>query len=371
MGKLDALKKLKEVELKLEAISNQSSDGITIADVDGNYVFVNPAFCEMSGYSEEELLKLTVFDMKAPNQDHSSFQKTKESPQIITVVLKKKDGTPYYSEIVGDVIYLNDEKFVLGTVRDVSERVESDRKIRELNENLEKLVEERTKELNITVKKLNNEINQRALAEKKIKESLNLKEVLLKEITHRVKNNFQIITSLINLQKRTIKNNDIVDVLDQTANRIQSMALIHETLHKSNTFDDVAFKEYVESLTEYIKTISNNSDVDIELDICDSILPVADATNYGMIIMELVTNSLKYAFPNQGKGKILLRMKNNGNGSYSLTVSDDGVGMPKSIDYKNTESLGMQVVMSLTEQLGGKIELLESEDSGTVFEITV
>lgn len=81
MSQVENFEKLKEVEDRLEAISNQSSEGITIADMDGNYVFVNPAFCEMSGYTKEELLKLTVFDMKAANQDHSSFQKTKESPK--------------------------------------------------------------------------------------------------------------------------------------------------------------------------------------------------------------------------------------------------------------------------------------------------
>lgn len=86
----------KEAELQLKSISDQSSEGITIADMDGNYVFVNPAFCKMSGYTEEELLTMTVFDMKAANQDHSSFQKSKKSSQIIQVILKRKDGTEYF-----------------------------------------------------------------------------------------------------------------------------------------------------------------------------------------------------------------------------------------------------------------------------------
>lgn len=369
MSKSEDIKKLKEVEDRLEAISNQSSEGITIADMDGNYVFVNPAFCEMSGYSKEELLTLTVFDMKAENQDHNSFQKTKESPQIITVILQKKDGTEYYSEIVGDVIYINKEKLVLGTIRDVTDRVNAEKEIRKLNNNLEQLIEERTKELNDTVIKLNLEIDQRIAAEQKIQESLSVKEVLLKEITHRVKNNFQIISSLIRLQKRTVKNAEAEELLNQTANRIQSMALIHESLHKSNTFDDVLFSEYVSSLIEYINTISNNPEVLIEEDICNCVLPVADATNLGMIIMELVTNSMKYAFPNQAKGIISLKMERNNEDGFTLTVGDDGVGIPKEIDFKNTQSLGMQVVVSLVEQLSGKIKL--KNKVGTIFEITV
>ncbi|NQX99404.1 MAG: PAS domain S-box protein, partial [Flavobacteriales bacterium] len=158
----------KEAELQLKSISDQSSEGITIADMDGNYVFVNPAFCKMSGYTEEELLTMTVFDMKAPNQDHSSFQKTKKSSQIISLVLQKKDGTEYFSEIIGDVITVQNKKLVLGTIRDVTVRVNAEMKVEELNENLELLITQRTKELDETVIKLNSEIEHRILVEKQI-----------------------------------------------------------------------------------------------------------------------------------------------------------------------------------------------------------
>ena len=231
------------------------------------------------------------------------------------------------------------------------------------------LIKQRTKELDETVIKLNSEIEQRILVEKKIQELLALKEVLLKEITHRVKNNFQIISSLIRLQKRVVRNPEVLDLLSQTANRIQSMALIHEILHKTNTFEDVVFKDYIESLIAYIKTISDVPHIMITEDICKCILSVTEATNFGMIIMELVTNSIKYAFPDDQKGKILLRMELLEKEHYKLTVSDNGVGMPKNIDFKNTESLGMQVVVSLTEQLEGSINLLNKE--GTTFEIVV
>jgi len=358
----------KEVALKLKAIYNQSSEGITIADVDGKYVFVNPAFCDMSGYSEKELLKLTVFDMKGENQDHSSFDKTKESPQIMRVVLKKKNGSEYYSEIVGDVIYINNEKLILGTIRDVSDRVIAEKKVAEVNDNLELLVEERTIALNETVAKLNHEIELRIVAEKKIQDSLSIKETLLREITHRVKNNFQIILSLISLQKSGIDDPKFLDLLGQTSHRIQTMALIHETLYKTNTFDDVVFKSYIKSLLEYIRTISDDKNVQILEEVCDNIIPINEATNFGMIIMELITNSLKHAFPNDQKGVILLKMEFV-DGEYKLTVNDNGVGVPKDFDFRNTESLGMQVVISLTEQLEGTINLLDNE--GTTFEIVV
>ncbi len=366
LGSHTDITRKKETELKLRAIYNQSSEGITIADEEGKYVFVNPAFCKMSGYSEEELLKLTVFDMKGENQDHSSFDRTKKSPQIIRVVLKKKDGTEYFSEIVGDVIYINNEKLVLGTIRDLTAQVIAEEKVKDLKDNLELLVQERTKELNETVTKLNHEVEQRVIAEKKIKESLNLKETLLREITHRVKNNFQIICSLIRLQKRVVDNPEVDELLNQTANRIQTMALIHETLYKTNTFDDVVFKEYIQSLVEYIRTISNAPQIKITEEICECVLPITDATNFGMIIMELITNSIKYAFPNDENGEILLKMELV-NGRRKLTVSDNGIGISSDLDFRNTDSLGMQVVISLTDQLEGSINLLK--DKGTTFEI--
>lgn len=359
----------KDAEQQLKAISDQSSEGITIADMDGNYVFVNPAFCEMSGYTEAELLKMTVFDMKAQNQDHSSFQKTKESPQLIRVTLQKKDGTEYFSEIIGDVITVQNKKLVLGTIRDVTVRVNAEMKVEELNENLELLIKQRTKELDLTVVKLNKEIEQRVLAEKQIQESLAVKEVLLKEITHRVKNNLQIISSLIRLQKGVVKNPEAVDLLSQTANRIQSMALIHETLYKTNTFDDIVFKDYVESLINYIKTIFDARYISITVGIGDYTLPINAATNFGMIIMELVTNSIKYAFPDKKGAKVSVLMELTNNDQYKLTISDNGIGFPEHLNFKTTESLGMQVVVSLTEQLEGSVNLLNKE--GTTFEIVV
>ncbi|MBL4668230.1 MAG: sensor histidine kinase, partial [Flavobacteriales bacterium] len=205
--------------------------------------------------------------------------------------------------------------------------------------------------------------------EKQIQDSLALKEVLLKEITHRVKNNLQIISSLIRLQKGVVKNPEALDLLSQTANRIQSMALIHETLYKTNTFDDVLFKDYVESLIAYVKTIFNLHDISITINVGEYILPINNATNLGMVIMELITNSIKYAFPEKKNGKVLLQMELINGNQYKLTISDNGIGFPKELDFRKTESLGMQVVVSLVEQLEGSINLLDKE--GTTFEIVV
>jgi len=365
----EARLKLEDSERKFRAISDQTTEGITVADLEGNYVFVNPAFCKMSGYSEKELLKMTVFDMKAPNQDHSSFKNSKEKLEgtPIRVNLKRKDGVEYLTEIIGDVIRVENEDLVLGTIRDITERERSEKEILKLNENLEAIVKERTEELNKTVTNLSEEIRQRTIAEEKIKESLDTKEVLLQEVTHRVKNSLQIISSLISLQKSSISDEDSIQILNQVSHRIQSMALIHEILYTSNEFEKVDFQKYIDSLIFYAERTFQSPHITFVTSIEKASLTLDTATNCGMIIMELITNSIKYAFPNNRSGAISIGLKANSD-SFTITLSDDGIGLPKDLDFKKTKTLGMQLVMSLTEQLDGEIML--KRNNGSKFELT-
>jgi len=134
--KLISLKeKSEQSESKFKAITNQSTEGITVADADGNYTFVNPAFCEMIGYSEKELLQMTVFDVKAPEQDTSSFARTKGSEEglAVQVLLQRKDGTVFISEVIGKVIEFGGQMQVLGTIRDITEQVKAEEQIRTLS----------------------------------------------------------------------------------------------------------------------------------------------------------------------------------------------------------------------------------------------
>lgn len=360
--------KLKESEEKFRAISNQTTEGITVADLDGNYVFVNPAFCRMSGYTEQELLSMTVFDMKAKNQDHSTFNKSKGQMEgmPMRVILQRKDGTEYITEIIGDRITIDNKELVLGTIRDVTERERAENEILKLNENLELIVKDRTEKLNKTVADLHLEIQNRINAEERIKDSLALKEILLREITHRVKNSLQIISSLVNLQKSTVEEKHTIDLLSQVSHRIQSLALIHETLYRSDEFEKVRFKDYISSLNLYITKTFYSPNITFETEIDDIILPLDMATNCGMISMELITNAMKYAFPENQNGKILISLKTKGN-ECRLSIQDNGIGYPADSDFTDTKTLGMQLVNSLVDQLDGKINLIR--DSGTTFEI--
>lgn len=361
--------KLEASQHRFMAISNQTTEGITVADVKGNYVFVNPAFCKMSGYSESELLDLSVFDMKAKNQNHVSFKNSKEQfeGKPVKVKLQKKDGTEYFTDIIGDVIEVDGESLVLGTIRDISERVKSEALINNLNKDLESKVKERTQQLNATVQSLNREVDQRKQVEEKLKESLAVKEILFKEITHRVKNNMQIISSLINLQMSHL-DKEAGDSLQQISHRIHSMALIHETLYKTNDFKEIQFNHYLNSLINYIRESYSIENFVINLEADKGQLPLDVGTSLGMIIIELVINSVKHAFANTDKGIIDVRFEEQKPNHYRLIIADNGVGIPEDIDFRNSKSLGLQLVTSLVDQISGEITLIRNK--GTKLEIT-
>lgn len=238
-----------------------------------------------------------------------------------------------------------------------------------LSKDLEKIVVKRTEELNKYVQGLNKEIKERKIIEEKISNSLKEKEVLLNEITHRVKNNLQVVASLLSLQQDNIKNKETMKMLTETGHRIKSMALIHETLYRTNDFSNIDFNEYTRSLVSYIANSFKASEIKINLEVEDVVLTIDTATSCGMIIMELITNSMKYAFPDK-KGSITIKMEAlKEEDSFKLMVSDDGVGYPDGVDFMKTKSLGMQLVCGLTFQMAGKINLIPSK--GTCFEIMI
>jgi two-component system, sensor histidine kinase PdtaS len=210
-------------------------------------------------------------------------------------------------------------------------------------------------------------------AEKKVQESLKEKEVLLKEIHHRVKNNLQIISSLLYLQSRKSHHQESTDLLLECRSRVQSMSLIHEKLYKTENFADINFQDYIHSFTSQLfdTYASSGSHVSLEVDASNISLPIEQAVPVALIINELVTNALKYAFPNNRDGKIIVKLEEiekNGISSCQLVVKDDGVGIPSDVDYQNTSSLGMQLVNSLTSQLDGNVEL--KNGNGTCFNIS-
>jgi two-component sensor histidine kinase len=210
---------------------------------------------------------------------------------------------------------------------------------------------------------------ERKAAEQKLKTSLREKEVLLREIHHRVKNNLQIISSLLNLQSRYIEDEPALDMFRESRNRVRSMALVHEKLYRSQDLSEVDFGAYIESLSchLFMSYSMDSTKIDLDLDVKDVYLDINTSIPCGLIINELVSNSLKHAFPGREKGKIHVGVSLDNGGKIQLVVRDDGVGLPEDLDVKQSETLGLQLVTMLVEQLQGQMNI--ENKNGTTFEI--
>ena len=215
------------------------------------------------------------------------------------------------------------------------------------------------------------DITKRKQIEEHIRESLKEKEVLLKEIHHRVKNNMQIISSLLNLQSRYITDKQAIEMFTESQDRIKSMALVHEKLYRSKDFTKINFKEYIESLSKSLLRSydEKRSKITLKINVSDVLLGVDYAIPCGLVINELVSNSLKHAFPEGKEGEITISFQSPKKNEFILIVSDNGIGLPKDFDFDKTESLGLYLVSILAkDQLQGKISA--DGTKGTKFQIT-
>ncbi|MBF0344775.1 MAG: response regulator [Nitrospirae bacterium] len=236
---------------------------------------------------------------------------------------------------------------------------------------LEDLVEKRTSQLKETNEKLQVEINERLKAEERLRHSLREKEVLMREIHHRVKNNLQIISSLLDLQTRYIKGKESLEMFKDSQRRLKAMALIHEKLYQSDNMEKIDFAKYVENLLNHLYSASclNTARVSLKTNIDECYIGVDTAVPCGLIINEIVSNSLKHAFPADAEGSITVELKAEANEIYTLTISDTGIGIPPNIDLKNAETLGLRLVNALAlEQLEGSIQC--EAGVGTKFKVT-
>lgn len=323
----------KEIK-KFKTISDKATYGSAIADLEGNLLYVNESFAHMHGYTTEELIGKNMSLVCSEEQQKSANTLTdqlkREGSYTGEIYHKRKDNTVFPALMNGTLI--RDEKenplFIAITAIDITERKK---------------------------------------AEDKIKQSLKEKEVLLREIHHRVKNNLQIISSLLRLQSRYIKDKNDLEMIKECQDRVKAMALIHEKLYQSENLANISSKEYISDLVRMLARSYNAENVALVIEAGDVSLGIDAAIPCGLIINELVSNSLKYAFPDRkGEIKIALRDVNR---RIELTVSDNGVGIPEDIDFRNTETLGLRLVTILAEdQLNGDITL--TRDNGTAFCIT-
>ncbi|MES2138768.1 MAG: PAS domain S-box protein [Bacteroidota bacterium] len=205
-------------------------------------------------------------------------------------------------------------------------------------------------------------------AKEKIQQSLKEKEILLQEVHHRVKNNLQIILSILNLQNAHITDKKTLDLVRDIRSRIKAMSFIHELLYQTDDFSSINFSEYITNITNnLVYSYTQDHKINLKLNVGAIFLDLDRAIPCGLIINEIVTNALKYAFTDQEEGEVSVSLTQK-NEFIHLIIADNGKGFPVNIDYKNTESLGLQLVVTLVQQLGGEIALDNS--NGVKYTIT-
>jgi two-component sensor histidine kinase len=203
-----------------------------------------------------------------------------------------------------------------------------------------------------------------------VRSSLREKEVLLREVHHRVKNNLQVISSLINTQARALPDVASRDALKECRNRVLAIALIHEQLYRSTNYARVSFREYVRDLATNIFHALNVSPLNVTLDVAMGDFPLAvdKAIPCGLILNELVSNALKHAFPNERKGTVRVEFRRASDRQLVVTVSDNGIGMPGDFDPATSNSIGLQIVSTLAKQLHGQVDI--AIERGTTFQVS-
>ncbi|EKQ51989.1 MAG: PAS domain S-box [Methanobacterium sp. Maddingley MBC34] len=328
---------LRENEQFLENIIENIPDMIFVKSADElKFERVNKAAEETWGYKREELIGKTDHDFFP--EDEADFY-TKNDREVLN---KKK-----LRDIPEETIHTQYR----------GERILHTKKI--------PLLDEKNHPTHLLG--ISEDITKRKIAENDLKRSLNEKEALLREIHHRVKNNMQIISSLLNLQTGYVLEEEAKDVLRDSQSRVKTMAMIHEKLYMSSDLGHINFKEYAEKLVSDIFYTYG-----VEIDTIKPVISIAEvdmnmetAIPLGLIINELVTNSLKFAFKDKN-GTITVKLETKGD-EYTLIIADDGVGLPEDFDFEKSESLGLKLVNSLVNQIDGDITLDSS--NGTEYHV--
>jgi PAS domain S-box-containing protein len=214
------------------------------------------------------------------------------------------------------------------------------------------------------------DITERKKMEETIAASLRDKEVLLKEIHHRVKNNLQVISSLLSLQSRSVLDQHTLNVLSENAGRVRAMALIHEELYNAENLVNINFSMYIRNLTTHLSRAYgiDSGRIKIHIDADENTLAIDDMATCGLIVNELVSNCFKHGFPNNRSGRISIALKKVGERMYVLTVQDDGVGFSGNLDLDSVQSLGLKLVKYLARKLDGELQI--SNHTGMTTTIT-
>ena len=320
-------KKLEILEKRYRRLFESAKDGILILNADdGKIVDVNPYLISMLGYSKEEFLNKHIWDISAfKNIDYSKqlFKalQDKDFVRYDNLPLETKDGRKIQVEFVSNVYLVDTVRVIQCNIRDITTRIRH---------------------------------------EKSLNENIDQKESLLKEIQHRTKNSFNMITSLIQLRASVIHSEETKNILEELTLRVKSISDLYSLLHETDSYYEVQLNKYCNKVIESMLSLSKN--IVINKDIDEITVSTKDAAAIGMILVELLSNSIKYAFADSENGIINIELKRV-DSNVVLKVEDDGIGLQNDFDINKIESLGLHIVNLLVSQLNGNIKFIS--DNGT------
>jgi len=316
----------RQAEARFRGLLEAAPDGIVVVDSHGRIVIVNSQMETLFGYTRQELIGQSI-EMLVPerfrdvhNVDRQHYQadpQTRPMGAGRALTGRTKDGREIPVEISLSPLKTDNEDLVMSIVRDISER---------------------------------------RAAEELIRASLREKEALLREIHHRVKNNLQVTSSLLRLQTSAIDDPSVREMFEETQARIRSMALVHEKLYQSTNLSEIDFGDYIRALGALLFQSSLVKDGRIGFEVSGSpmFLSIETAVPCGLIVNELLSNALKHAFPNGRRGTIRVHLGGD-DGSRQVNISDDGIGLPASLDIDAADTLGLRLVRALAEQIDGTV----------------
>ena len=323
---------LRESEEKYRMLVETSPDAVTVSNLEGKITYVSRQTLQLHGYGEEgELLGRSAFDLIASRDKAKAMlnlQRTLKKGLLRNeeYQLLRKDGSEFTGEMNAAVIRDSTErlpKMFIATTRDITER---------------------------------------KIADQALRKSIRDKELLLQEIHHRVKNNLQVISSLLDMTGMRIQDKTCLSLLQDARAKIQTMTYIHSQLYRSERFDRIEMGIHIRQLIQYLSFLfAKKKNIRSFVDIGEVYLPLTQAIPCALVLNELISNAYKHAFAGTGEGTIEVAMKITQGNRIFITVRDDGIGMDKHIDIQKTNSLGLKLVRNLVQkQLKGRIRLKSS-----------
>ena len=356
-------KELKRAVARKAAIQDAALDAIVSVDATGRIVEYNPAAFALFGIPAQQAIGCDAIELLVPAPartrvreelaEHAASLADTWRDRRVRYVLLRADGSEFPAEIAITRVQAHDETLFTGFVRDISIEINAEAERRHSREMLELQVFERTADL--------------IAANEQVRQSLREKEVLLGEIHHRVKNNLQVISSLLHLQVERLPSAAARHALAESQSRIQSMALVHQLLYRSKDFSHIEFLDYLQTVVDSLLRSYQTEAINVEAIVHGDRLQldIDRAITCGLIVTELVTNALRHAFVDRTIGHLAITLAASGH-DVLLEVRDDGNGIPAAA-VEGTATFGLQIARTLTQQLAGDIAI--GLDHGTVIQI--